>query len=97
MKLTDRERVDGSHTAKRIIQSLMQSGQPPKSGASLFNVGTEQDLNRLRHEYLEDYLLAFEGQYPFTTFCQRSKDGAASCRKWALRALQKNSKMRRLC
>ena len=34
---------------------------------------------------------------PFTNFIQRSSEGAASCRKWALRALQKNSKTRRLC
>ena len=34
---------------------------------------------------------------PFTNSIQRSSEGAASCRKWALRALQKNSKTRRLC
>jgi len=34
---------------------------------------------------------------PFTNFIQRSSEGAASCRKWALRAWQKNSKTRRLC
>ena len=34
---------------------------------------------------------------PFTSSCQPSRDGAASCRKWALRALQKNAKTRRLC
>jgi len=58
-----------SHTARRIIQSLVQSGQPPKCGASLFNVGTEQDLDRLERDYLEDYLAAFEGQ-----------DGGGVCR-----------------
>jgi len=34
---------------------------------------------------------------PFTSSCQRSRDGAASCWKWALRASQKNAKTRRLC
>lgn len=55
--------------ARRLIQSLMQSGQPPKHGASLFNVGTEKWLDRLQQEHLEDFLLPYEGQ-----------DGGGLCR-----------------
>lgn len=57
-------------TASRIIHSLGESGQPPKQGAKLLNVGTEAFIRRLRSDYLEDLLTAFEGQ-----------DGSGAC-KW---------------
>lgn len=57
-------------TASRIIHSLGESGQPPKQGAKLLNVGTEAFIRRLRTDYLEDLLTAFEGQ-----------DGTGAC-KW---------------
>lgn len=57
-------------TASRIIHSLSESGQPPKQGAKLLNVGTEAFIHRLRREYLEDLLTAFEDQ-----------DGGGAC-KW---------------
>lgn len=57
-------------TASRIIHSLVESGQPPKQGAKLLNVGTEAFMRRLRSDYLEDLLTAFEGQ-----------DGSGAC-KW---------------
>lgn len=57
-------------TASRIIHSLVESGQPPKQGAKLLNVGTEAFIRRLRSDYLEDLLTAFEGQ-----------DGSGAC-KW---------------
>jgi hypothetical protein len=56
--------------ARRIINSLGQSGQPPKLGASYLNVGTQTILEQLRKEYLEDFLTPFEGQ-----------DGEGTC-KW---------------
>jgi hypothetical protein len=57
-------------TASRIIHSLGESGQPPKQGAKLLNVGTEAFIRRLKSDYLEDLLTAFEGQ-----------DGSGAC-KW---------------
>jgi hypothetical protein len=57
-------------TASRIIHSLAESGQPPKLGASYLNVGTDSIIRRLRTDYLEDLLTAFEGQ-----------DGSGAC-KW---------------
>lgn len=57
-------------TASRIIQSLAQSGQPPKFGASYLNVGTEPEIQRLKADYLQDILLPYEGQ-----------DGGGAC-KW---------------
>ena len=57
-------------TASRIIHSLAESGQPPKLGASYLNVGTDSIIRRLRSDYMEDLLTAFEGQ-----------DGGGAC-KW---------------
>jgi hypothetical protein len=57
-------------TATRIIHSLGESGQPPKHGAKLLNVGTEAFIRRLRKDYLEDLLPPYEGQ-----------DGSGAC-KW---------------
>ena len=56
--------------ASLILHSLADSGQPPKLGASRLNVGTERFLTRLRSEYLEGLLPAFEGA-----------DGGGTC-KW---------------
>ncbi|MFN8763007.1 MAG: BREX system ATP-binding domain-containing protein [Pirellulaceae bacterium] len=57
-------------TATRVIHSLGESGQPPKHGAKLLNVGTEAFIRRLRKDYLEDLLPVYEGQ-----------DGSGAC-KW---------------
>jgi hypothetical protein len=57
-------------SARRIIDSLRNSGQPPKLGASVLNVGTERFLNRLKTDYLEEHCAMFDG-------C----DGGGSC-KW---------------
>jgi len=57
-------------TAAHILHSLAESGQPPKLGARLLNVGTERMLNRLRTDYLETILVPYEGQ-----------DGGGTC-KW---------------
>ena len=57
-------------SATRIIQSLGESGQPPKLGASYLNAGTEPIITRLSSDYLEDLLLPYEGQ-----------DGGGAC-KW---------------
>lgn len=57
-------------TASRIIQSLADSGQPPKLGASYLNVGTDRIIQRLRNDYLDDLLTPYEGQ-----------DGGGAC-KW---------------
>ena len=59
-------------TAKRIIHSLLESGQPPKLGASFLNEGTENKLNRLRDDYLDGILRASDG-----------RDGAGVC-KWVV-------------
>src|SRR5437879_2810444 len=48
--------------ALNIIHSLGESGQPPKLGASMLNVGTEPLLKRLRVEYLEGLCLSSEGE-----------------------------------
>src|SRR5262245_8550120 len=56
--------------ASRIIHSLAESGQPPKVGASYLNVGTDDIIRRLRTDYLQDLLVAYEGQ-----------DGNGTC-KW---------------
>src|SRR5688572_28874846 len=57
-------------TASQIVHSLAESGQPPKLGATFVNVGTEPFLRRLRGDYLEMHLTAFEGA-----------DGGGAC-KW---------------
>ena len=56
--------------AKLVLRSLGTSGQPPRSGALLINVGTEPLLNRLKIEFLEDHCAPFEGL-----------DGGGAC-KW---------------
>jgi len=56
--------------AKFVLRSLETSGQPPKWGAGLINVGTDQYLDFIRTEYLEDHLLPLEGM-----------DGGGAC-KW---------------
>ena len=48
--------------AKLVLRGLGTSGQPPKWGARLINVGTEPFLRRLRMEYLEEHCAPFEGQ-----------------------------------
>ncbi len=63
------EQVD-TRAARRILQALAQSGQPPKLGASLLNVGTDDILKKIQTEFLEDYLLQYDGQ-----------DGGGGC-KW---------------
>jgi len=55
--------------ALNIIHSLGESGQPPKLGASLLNVGTEPILRRLRQDYLEEMCLSANGE-----------DGSGTCR-----------------
>jgi P-loop Domain of unknown function (DUF2791) len=55
--------------ALNIIHSLGESGQPPKLGASLLNVGTEPILKRLRQDYLEGLCVSSEGE-----------DGSGTCR-----------------
>lgn len=58
------------HAAKRAIESLRNSGQPPKLGASSLNVGTEEILRDLEQRYLEDHCASIDGQ-----------DGGGGC-KW---------------
>lgn len=58
--------------AAKILHSLAESGQPPRWGATFFNVGTESILERLRSDYLEMLLLPYEGQ-----------DGGGAC-KWVV-------------
>jgi len=63
---------DGQPTRRqaiRIIESLAQSGQPPKLGARFLNVGTESLLRTIRLEYLDDLLQAMDGE-----------DGLGACR-----------------
>jgi hypothetical protein len=55
--------------ALSIIHSLGESGQPPKLGASMLNVGTEPILKRLRSDYLETLCLSEGGE-----------DGSGTCR-----------------
>lgn len=47
--------------AKLVIRSLGTSGQPPKFGARLTNVGTDQLLRHLETEYLKDHCLPLDG------------------------------------
>lgn len=56
--------------AKFVLRSLGTSGQPPKWGAQLINVGTDPLLARLKMEYLEEHCAPFEGL-----------DGGGAC-KW---------------
>jgi hypothetical protein len=56
--------------ARRIIDSLRNSGQPPKLGALFLNVGTDRLLDWLQSEYLEEHCAMFDG-------C----DGGGAC-KW---------------
>ncbi len=55
--------------AKRAIESLRDSGQPPKLGASTLNVGTNHLLADLRKKYLEDHCASLEGE-----------DGGGACK-----------------
>ena len=57
-------------TAKKAIESLRNSGQPPKLGASALNVGTDHLIDDLRQKYLEDHCVTVEGE-----------DGGGTC-KW---------------
>jgi hypothetical protein len=57
-------------SARKIIDSLRNSGQPPKLGALCLNVGTRPFLETLRSEYLEEHCASFEGD-----------DGGSAC-KW---------------
>ncbi|MBM4092901.1 MAG: hypothetical protein FJ276_26360 [Planctomycetes bacterium] len=56
--------------AKFVLQSLKESGQPPKWGASLINVGTDRLLRQLTQEYLKDHCAPIE-----------DLDGGGAC-KW---------------
>ncbi|GDY07017.1 hypothetical protein LBMAG52_05030 [Planctomycetia bacterium] len=56
--------------AKKAIESLRDSGQPPKLGASTLNVGTDHLLADLRKKYLDDHCASLEGE-----------DGGGAC-KW---------------
>ena len=56
--------------AKFVLRSLGTSGQPPKWGAQLINVGTDPLLQRLQTEYLDEHCASFEGM-----------DGGGAC-KW---------------
>lgn len=56
--------------ARRIIDNLGQSGQPPKRNAHAINVGTGKMLDRLTRDYLDDICLRYEGS-----------DGGGTC-KW---------------
>ena len=55
--------------ALNVIHNLGESGQPPKLGASILNVGTEPILKQLRSEYLEMLCLSDSGD-----------DGSGTCR-----------------
>ena len=57
-------------TAKKAIESLRNSGQPPKLGASALNVGTEHLLDDLCLKYLDDHCASIDGE-----------DGGGTC-KW---------------
>ncbi len=57
-------------TAKKAIESLRNSGQPPKLGASALNVGTDHLLAEIRRKYLDDHCASIEGE-----------DGGGAC-KW---------------
>ncbi|MEZ6081254.1 MAG: DUF2791 family P-loop domain-containing protein [Pirellulaceae bacterium] len=56
--------------AKFVLRSLETSGQPPKWGASLINVGTDRFLADIEEEFLKDQLLPLDGM-----------DGGGAC-KW---------------
>lgn len=58
------------HDAKMVLRSLGTSGQPPRWGARFINAGTDQFLQHLKFEYLEDHCAPFEGM-----------DGGGAC-KW---------------
>lgn len=58
------------HAAKRAIESLRNSGQPPRLGAGTLNVGTDELLGELNNHYLVDHCASFDGQ-----------DGGGGC-KW---------------
>jgi hypothetical protein len=49
------------HAAKRAIESLRSSGQPPKLGASSLNVGTDEILQELERRYLDDHCASIDG------------------------------------
>jgi hypothetical protein len=57
-------------TARQIIHSLGESGQPPKLGARRLNVGTDPLLDKLRTDYLADHCVSIDGM-----------DGGGTC-KW---------------
>ena len=63
-------RPTSQRDAKVVIRSLGTSGQPPRIGARLINVGTEQFLHHLEEEYLKDHCLPIDGM-----------DGGGTC-KW---------------
>ena len=56
--------------AKMVLRSLGTSGQPPKLGATIINVGTDRFLKHLSQEFLEDHCQPYEGM-----------DGGGAC-KW---------------
>lgn len=56
--------------ARLVLRSLETSGQPPKWGAGLINVGTDRFLRTIDEEYLSDHLLPIDGM-----------DGGGAC-KW---------------
>jgi hypothetical protein len=53
-----------------MLQSLGESGQPPRLGALKFNVGTNHLIKRLRTEYLEGHCVSVDNM-----------DGGGTC-KW---------------
>ncbi len=55
---------------KFVLRSLETTGQPPKWGASLINVGTDRFLEDINEEFLQDHLLPLDGM-----------DGGGAC-KW---------------
>lgn len=55
---------------KFVLKSLETTGQPPKWGASLINVGTDRFLEDIDEEFLQDHLLPLDGM-----------DGGGAC-KW---------------
>ena len=57
-------------TARQIIHSLGDSGQPPKLGAFHLNAGTGPLLDKLRTDYLTDHCVSIDGM-----------DGGGTC-KW---------------
>jgi len=87
-------------TENRIIRNIRDGRHLRKSGKCQAgalatwsrdfwpNFTLKQELMQTLIEKLRS--TSVESQYPFTSCCQRRRDGAVSCRKWALRALQKN-------